>query len=94
VSSNDVLIKYTWLGDANLDGVVNSTDLSAMASTGTTWQTGDFNYDGKVNGDDYALFMLGNVSSKGANISTTLPEPSLLLASSLWLFACSRRRCR
>ncbi|HEY1683205.1 MAG TPA: autotransporter-associated beta strand repeat-containing protein, partial [Tepidisphaeraceae bacterium] len=81
--STEILIKYTWLGDANCDGVVNTADFSAISATGTTWQTGDFNYDGKVNADDYSLFMLGAAESGGANISTTLPEPSALLT-----FAC------
>jgi hypothetical protein len=72
-------VKYTWIGDANLDGVVNSADLSVMSPTGTTWATGDFNYDGVVNADDYALLVLGAAASGGTNISTTLPEPSVLL---------------
>ncbi|HEY1686026.1 MAG TPA: hypothetical protein VGG19_14770 [Tepidisphaeraceae bacterium] len=74
-----VLIKYTWFGDTNLDGIVNSSDLSLISPTGTTWHSGDFNYDGKVNGDDFSLFMLGSALGT-RNISTTLPEPSYLLA--------------
>ncbi|HEY1684797.1 MAG TPA: dockerin type I repeat-containing protein, partial [Tepidisphaeraceae bacterium] len=83
---------YTWLGDANLDGSVDSADLSAISATGTNWSTGDFNYDGKVDQDDYALFMLGNAESRGANISTTLPEPSIIFGAALLLAACQRRR--
>jgi autotransporter-associated beta strand protein len=78
-NGSQITIKYTWLGDTNLDGVVNNADLLAMAPTGTTnatWSKGDFNYDGIVNADDYALFMLGAADSNGANISTTLPEPA------------------
>lgn len=88
-----ILIKLTWIGDANCDGVVNPSDLTAMSSTGTTWQTGDFNYDGKVNADDYSLFMLGEAKSSGANISTKLPEPAgvLLILSIPFLY---RRRFR
>lgn len=70
-----VLIKFTWTGDANLDGLVNSADLSAISIAGNAWQTGDFNYDGKVNADDYSLLMFGLAKSGGANIFTTLPEP-------------------
>jgi fibronectin-binding autotransporter adhesin len=80
VLPSDVLIKYTWLGDANLDGIVNSADLAAISTTGTTWQTGDFNYDSQVNADDYALFMLGAAHGSSTNISATLPEPGVMLA--------------
>jgi hypothetical protein len=80
IASNDVLIKYTWLGDANLDGAVTSADLSAISPTGTTWATGDFNYDGVVNADDYALFMLGSAESNGVSINSVLPEPTVAAA--------------
>jgi hypothetical protein len=55
----DILIKYTYYGDANLDGQVNSADY-ARADFGyltnqTGWSNGDFNYDGAVNGSDYTL---------------------------------------
>jgi autotransporter-associated beta strand protein len=73
-TGTQVIIKYTWDGDANLDGVVNSADLSAISAAGTTWATGDFNYDGVVNADDYGLFALGAARSNGMNISS-VPEP-------------------
>lgn len=78
-SGSSATVRFTWLGDTNLDGVVNSTDLSAMSLGGTTWATGDFNYDGVVNADDYGLLMLGISKSGGGNISVTLPEPSILV---------------
>ena len=59
VTSSDVLIKYTYFGDANLDGVVNGSDYTLIDNgfnnTLTGWRNGDFNYDGVVNGDDYTL---------------------------------------
>lgn len=85
-------LAFTWLGDTDLNGIVNGADLSAMSATGTTWATGDFNYDGKVNADDYSLFQLGAALGGNTNISAILPEPSLLLASGFWLLATNRRR--
>ncbi len=59
VTSTDVLVKYTYVGDANLDGIVNGSDYTLIdngLNNGlTNWQNGDFNYDGVVNGDDYTL---------------------------------------
>ncbi len=59
VVSSDVLVKYTYYGDANLDGVVNGSDYT-MIDNGfnnglSGWQNGDFNYDGSINGSDYTL---------------------------------------
>jgi hypothetical protein len=60
-----VLVKYTYYGDANLDGAVTSADysridsgyLADVSSPGsvTGWFNGDFNYDGQINGSDYTL---------------------------------------
>jgi endonuclease/exonuclease/phosphatase family metal-dependent hydrolase len=60
VINTDVLVKYTYAGDANLDGVVNGSDYTLIdnsfnSSAPATWRNGDFNYDGKINGDDYIL---------------------------------------
>ncbi len=59
VTSTDVLVKYTYFGDANLDGVVNGSDYTLIDNgfnnNLTGWHNGDFNYDGIVNGDDYTL---------------------------------------
>jgi chondroitin AC lyase len=58
-SSADVLVKYTYFGDANLDGQVDGSDYSLIdygyLSHLTGWSNGDFNYDGVIDGSDYAL---------------------------------------
>ena len=59
VSVPDVLVKYTWNGDANLDGRVTFDDYVKI-DTGfnthlTGWFNGDFNFSGNVNFDDYVL---------------------------------------
>lgn len=71
-TGSQIIIRYTWYGDANLDGVVNAADLAAMSNAGTSWATGDFNYDGIVNADDYALLLRGAAVSGGQLI----PEPA------------------
>jgi hypothetical protein len=61
VFADDVLIKFTYDGDANLDGKVNIDDYGRIdANVGQSgivfgWYNGDFNFDGKINIDDYGL---------------------------------------
>jgi autotransporter-associated beta strand protein len=60
LSSGQIELMYTLLGDANLDGKVNGTDFNLMATNFNQavtngWDEGDFNYDGKVNGNDFVL---------------------------------------
>ena len=58
---NDVLIKYTYYGDSDLNGKVDAADYSHIdngansAGTLSGWVNGDFNYDGTINGADYTL---------------------------------------
>jgi chondroitin AC lyase len=55
----DVLVKYTYIGDANLDGQIDGSDYTLIDNGFnnhlTGWQNGDFNYDGKIDGSDYTL---------------------------------------
>ena len=68
VGPNDVVVKYTWAGDINLDGHVTATDFAQLDASylkhiyngGTsdpkpTWLQGDLNYDGKIDASDYAI---------------------------------------
>jgi C1A family cysteine protease len=54
-----VLVKYTYSGDANLDGSVTGDDYfqidSAYPQKLRGWLNGDFDYNGDTNGDDYFL---------------------------------------
>jgi autotransporter-associated beta strand protein len=58
--SGEIEIMFTLLGDANLDGTVNSEDFSPfshnLGQSGQMWDDGDFNYDGTVNSEDFAPF--------------------------------------
>jgi autotransporter-associated beta strand protein len=53
---NQILIKYTLAGDANLDGLVNFTDLVAVVQNfnkpGTDWAQGNFGYGASTNFND------------------------------------------
>jgi fibronectin-binding autotransporter adhesin len=58
--SGEIEIMLTLLGDANLDGTVNSEDFTQfsehLGQSGQMWDDGDFNYDGTVNTEDFTLF--------------------------------------
>jgi PEP-CTERM motif len=59
VTNTDVLVKYTFVGDADLSGKIDATDYglidNGFEKDLTGWRNGDFNYDGVINGDDYTL---------------------------------------
>src|SRR5439155_26637745 len=59
VGVNDVLVKYTWFGDADLNGQVNSNDYfqidTGFLAGRTGWINGDFDYSGAINTNDYFL---------------------------------------
>jgi hypothetical protein len=79
-----VEIKYTLLGDANLDGIVNGVDFGILAANfnkGVTgWDRGDFNYDNSVNGVDFG-YLAANFDKgvSGADIGgSALSDPALV----------------
>ena len=61
VDVNTVLLKYTYNGDANLDGLIDADDYAQIdagyATRGTAkgFRNGDFDYSGAINADDYFL---------------------------------------
>ncbi|HYO11219.1 MAG TPA: Ig-like domain-containing protein [Tepidisphaeraceae bacterium] len=60
VGAADVLVKYTYAGDADLNGRINGDDYFAIdthasAPAASTWPRGDFDYNGRIDGDDYFL---------------------------------------
>ncbi len=57
---SQIILKFTWLGDTNLDGKVTDDDytntIANMGRTGTaSWIQGDLNLDGQVTADDFAI---------------------------------------
>ncbi len=105
VASGNVLVMYTYTGDANLDGVINGDDYfqidSAFPQGLHDWFNGDFNYDGVINGDDYFLID-SNFPAQGAAFPvsdslgrTAVPEPgfaSAALLAAAWCSGTRRRR--
>ncbi len=58
LTSGEIEIMFTLLGDANLDGTVNSEDFTPLAHNlgqSGNWDDGDFNYDGTVNAEDFTM---------------------------------------
>gem|GEM_PF-4613809 len=106
-AGESIAIEYTYYGDTNLTGTVDSTDFSEFVAaygltTGAIWAQGDFDYDGKVNTRDfnYLAGNFGKPAIPGAipapALGAVVPEPattSVLLAGLAGLFA-RRHRAR
>jgi hypothetical protein len=91
----------SWLGDANLDGQFNSSDLVSVLASGTyetgadsVWGTGDFNGDGLTTSGDLVTALAGGGYEMGPRAAVAaVPEPAgctLLLLGCLMLLG--RRR--
>jgi hypothetical protein len=87
VPSTDILVKYTYYGDTNLDGAVDGSDYTNIDNGFnnhlTGWQNGDFNYDSIVDGSDYTLIdnaynMQGN--SYGTNSAALIASATAQIA--------------
>jgi hypothetical protein len=81
LANADVLLKYTYIGDANLDGKIDGSDYSRIddgyTSQSTGWFNGDFNYDRAIDGSDYTL--IDNAfNNQGAALAAS---PTALIAT-------------
>jgi autotransporter-associated beta strand protein len=86
LGTGDVAVKYTYYGDATLDGKVDGSDYSRIDSAYlynethlnspmTGWQNGDFNYDDIIDGSDYTL--IDNAfNSQGTQIQAQIATPT------------------
>jgi autotransporter-associated beta strand protein len=90
--SGEIEISFTLLGDANLDGTVNSEDFTPFSHNlgqNGGWDQGDFNYDGTVNAEDFTPFshnlnqsavlataQAGILDSADGISLTNVPEPA------------------
>jgi hypothetical protein len=89
----DVIVKFTYYGDTNLDGVVDGTDYSRIDEAFfnnnytsnaklTGWYNGDFNYDGVVDGSDYTL-MDNAFNSQSGQIAGEIASPDAVTADQI-----------
>jgi hypothetical protein len=82
IDGTSVLVRYTYAGDANLDGTIDGGDYGVIdnniqiAGAHGYWN-GDFNYDGVVDGGDYGIID-NNIQAQGAPLPASdliAPEP-------------------
>ena len=77
VGTNTALVKYTWNGDANLDGIINADDYflvdAGFITQNKGWYNGDFNYDDIINADDYFLIDSAYVG-QGSPLAASKPQ--------------------
>jgi T5SS/PEP-CTERM-associated repeat protein/autotransporter-associated beta strand protein len=78
--AHQVLVKYTYYGDSDLNGQVDVADLGILASNwqaAGTWGGGDFDYDGIVNVADLGML----ATNWQAGVSNPLGPASLQVAA-------------
>jgi hypothetical protein len=104
VDDSSVLIKYTYAGDANLDGRINIEDYIRIDSNvpldSSGYANGDFNYDGSINIFDYVTIdfnidVQGTPIHQGQGLTQAVPEPTVMIplaATALLLARRARRR--
>jgi len=89
VDETSVLAAYTWWGDANLDGVVDTNDYDMINTAwllwtqegrvpegGFRWAVGDFNYDGTIDTNDYDKINNAWLLSENAPLAAGAPLPA------------------
>jgi hypothetical protein len=85
----------TWIGDADLNGMFESSDLVTVLASGTyevdvdsVWSTGDFNGDRRTTSSDLVAALADGGYELGPLAATALvPEPSAIALSLLGLTA-------
>lgn len=107
VSASDVLVMYTWGGDADLNGELNGDDYfyidSNILQSGSVFgfHNGDFDYNGVIDGDDYFILDSNILFAQNSPPFSTgagaplaaIPEPAALASLLVLGLSLPRRRC-
>jgi hypothetical protein len=107
VAAGDILMMYTYAGDANLDGTIDGGDYGVIDNFVQVpgafgYANGDFNFDGVIDGGDYGIID-NNVQAQGAPFSTSgvvmtdvtvVPEPAGATVVAIAVIALSPLRRR
>lgn len=107
VDATDVIVRYTYLGDLNIDGVVDGQDYKIAAEGAALglqgWQNGDVNYDGVVNDADVIIVAAAQAANlpalpsgggTGLGGQASIPEPGMGILVSAGAMALGLRRRR
>ncbi len=96
-AATDILLKYTYYGDALLTGSVTTADYTQidngyLSQSGpgpalTGWQNGDFNYDNVINGSDYTLIDNAFNQQNPAGLAVEIARPTAQIAGIAASFA-------
>jgi hypothetical protein len=105
LSQNEILVKYTWYGDTDVNGTVGTNELDWFltgfyagpgsadpvngALVANEWLYGDFDYSGTISTNELDLFLTGFY---GEGATTPMPEPGTLALLALGGLALLRRR--
>jgi len=96
VDSNDIVVRYTINGDADLSGAVELNDFTRLAANfglAGLWTEGDFNFNGSTNLDDFTVLAANFGRALPADLprGAAVPEPA---AAILAFTACVLARPR